>query len=368
MNTKDFHKLFYNSERNDEAIENVITNLNSICEDIVKSDNKRRLVVIIGNGLQPQAFKRRDKLINSFAVSLGKNKEEIFEGLIWDEYENRRQVSSNILPVPAYALIFYLYLEAFSKIIITSNYDQFLNSIFNKNQIDFVLNPVDKEKIIDLRYTNNYYQSIKNLFSIIVWKYHGDTGFFSFPQCFCTFGLPSERTNFVNLCGDEVILSEIQEKIGCQNSHIIKEARHHIDFNYPETSRENIFDYEIKGTLKELEENSLSYSAIIVLGFTGRWDENNKDNRSSEEITPTLIKLAKGGFPIFMFLNPKDMADLNQSTLCKELLQINRNNVVEGSIDKNLAYIFNQVPLLQPALGYFYSWRDRGLFSNEDKE
>lgn len=368
-NNKKWQDDFYDRTRNEEAISSITKTLNNICEDIISEQNSKYLAIIVGNGLQPQEFERRDRLIGFLAKKYKKKEEKISEEDIWDEYENHRIVSSAIGPKPVYALVYYLVFMNFSKVIVTPNYDWFLNSIFKKNKTIFQLNPI--HNIIDSiptdRFTNDYYY--QNNFVDIdknsvmkLYKYHGDVGFFSFCECYCTYPLPSKRVNYRELNSIYKKCSKKFKNKNCRLKHLVKKSRHHIDFDYCNIDRKDIFYPEIKSAIKELSSDFLC-SGILVLGFTGRWHKIKKsEERSSEEIVPTIVKFAKSGKPVLMFFNPRNKKDLNQSFLCKELIELNPKLVVEGSLEINLTRIFSRIPLLEPAIGYDKVWRIRKLF------
>lgn len=335
--------------------------------------SKLQVVLIIGNGgVIDLPFKRRDKLYNAIkkqAAKLGHDEPTSieFRRLVWHYNEILRDISANVMPRSVLVYLAHLILERLCSLIITPNYDLFLQSICDKLNVEYALNPVNTGS----KFHDGYGKNIKS--NILIYKYHGDAGHIIFESCREVFRLPCFPVIPFSPLSDQLLkmfalplpyhsLAEAgQLHYYRGESHITGWPDHYIDFNFPDIPHSQIFSKEINGAIKAIDNiNPNETAGFLIVGFAGRWVKGK--DRISEEIVHPLIRKIKEGVPATMIFNPSKQ-DMKFSWLAEEIYNVNPNQLWLGDVEDCLLLLFNSIERLKPALSLDLAWRSEKLFA-----
>jgi len=356
---------------------------------------RKKIVLVVGNaiharpktreadgekgGLYGNEFIRKDKLVRTLreigagASGHGSIKLNEYRAL-WLYHESLRLLSSSKLPRPALTYLYYLLMRDMVDLVITSNYDLFLESISQKVEppkICFALNPVGKTTRPD---AHDGYGEQPSGSHIILAKYHGDVGHVLFLDgCRCLFRLPLDPAlphttvmhsleQVLKACqkdDDDELLLQLRRRHG----HLRGKAEpyHFIDYNFPKVPRDKLFSYEIKAVERWIAKLSPSNTAgFLIVGFAGRWVSGR--DRMSEEIVWPLVEKAREGIPATMIFLPKDESEFRDSTLARELFKVNPYQLWIGDVITHLDELFWSFRELRPGLLMRQGWKHSGLF------
>lgn len=291
----------------------------------------RKLVFIIGNGFHPvDSILREEDFQAAVNKRYGKKavaswKRERFDQERWKYLEYTRFVTKNITPSLSYFLLNYVINERQVKAVITSNYDLYFNSIFdrtNKSPDAYCFNPA----IGDGDYDWEGYYSKKTAAkadAVRIFKIHGSLSHAVFRDCrrlnnqLHIFRLPSFIVGFdtgqirrqykvkylhdylghVGIkCGDITLIDD--EKQTGYYVHYMDWATKHL--SAAGSSYRDFFSKEIEGAKAELADTA-NVGAVVIIGFTGYYDPANPRDEYNEELSPVIETLVPR-VPVFHFL------------------------------------------------------------------
>lgn len=171
--------------------------LGNIIKNVRTSKTKNKLFLIIGNGIDPiheinipqkivrqeqRKENRKAKKEGRKPKKIGESAEEIHR-ICWKNFEYVRLFTSNALPIFAYFLIWYLGEEGIVDNILTTNYDQFFDSIYQKilSKRNLAINPILGKEEYDWQ---GYYSArqISNK-AIKLYQVHGSLSHVIFLDC-----------------------------------------------------------------------------------------------------------------------------------------------------------------------------------------
>jgi hypothetical protein len=272
----------------------------------------------------------------------------------WKYLEFARFFTNNTIPSLGYFLLNHLISRKKIRSIITTNYDLYLNSVFERTSNStrsHCFNPVKNNNDFDWE---NYYTSRKslNFDTVKIFKIHGSLTHVVFKNCspqnnqLHIFKLPSFLVGFdTRQIRRKFRLKYLHNYLGHigvkhnQPTLINDSSRtgyyvHYIDWAVKplcnsRTNYRDFFKKEIEYAIKELKKIK-NIGAIIIIGFTGYHNEANLRDDRNEELTPIIVSLL-GKVPVFHFLEEeqyrKASGNINKLHLWNAVKNVNVSHV-----------------------------------------
>lgn len=310
-----------------------------------KLKGKYKLILIVGGGIQKvNQLQTRNRIreLNGLPPTPEYTRDE--DSLVWPYYESARYHSFNTVPAAAYYYIYKLIQAKYVDSIISTNYDLFLESIFQKcNLISLTkLNPIrnkgedDQEQYFSLKL-----KSAETKISF--YKMHGSFSHIIFDSCRTLFRCP----NFISpypVDNSEYNLYSLfhfhmnntaNGRIGKKTHISIREncipVGHYIDNNFSDRS---LFLKEIEAAKMQLK-STKNIAGILLIGFRGWTAANGEDETWNEEIVEDIEDHLFNGIPVIQFLSPEQGE--KEKTLLSDIILKNKSGLLlKGSIEKNL--------------------------------
>lgn len=216
---------------------------------------------------------------------------------VWSENEYLRLYSRNVLPPLAYYSVASLCAAGLVRSILTTNYDSFLFSIFNKDRSlglpKLNLNPA----ILPISTKTKKYRNRYDPNKIGVYFIHGILEWAQFQGCGCLVQLPAYAvgTNLwrVDDSWGGVFFHDYDER---HNTLPTGEARHLIDWNL---ENRDFFNPEIAAAKLEIEWAVRNEGGLLLLGFMGTHCPHISDRH--EELSEPIAAAAQK-VPTFMVI------------------------------------------------------------------
>ena len=312
----------------------------------------------------------------------------------WKYLEFARFTTNNVIPSFAYFLLHHLINSGSIKSIITTNYDLFLNSIFertNKSHGSFCFNPVINND--DFDWEGYYSIKPRNPKVVKIFKIHGSLSHVVFRNCrhhnnqLHIFKLPSFVVGFdTQPLRREFGINYLHNYLGHvglrhnQPTLINDEKRtgyyvHYIDWAVKCLCNKRIhyrdfFTKEIQYATRELKK-SPDIGAIIIIGFTGYHNQVNRKDENNEELSPAIVSLLNK-VPVFYFLHQHQYnvatTDPNRLYLWNAVVKVNYKQAVKyiDTGDLMLDLACGQKHLLRKRLMAIYKsdWVNGNLFKD----
>jgi hypothetical protein len=268
---------------------------------------KRWLVFIIGNGIDPVNNIIDDKKLRLKAHGRCKTAKS-FEAFKWRHFEYARYFSSASLPSFAHFCIYKLVETGVCRDVITTNYDMFFDTIWERSPtLQVYQNPVAETG----EYSWEGYFSMRSEAATHAryWKIHGSLSHVCFGG---QRGRPHHLhrlPRFAISANDDSLARKY--RIPTQAPFMGFEMSH-----YPRTSFANIADLkgrfrpyidwtwnndrtrfrrEIDGA-KALLASCAKIAAVVLVGFSGYFNDRNPNDPWNEELVPAIRTLLKNGF------------------------------------------------------------------------
>lgn len=304
-----------------------------------KASPKKKIKIILGDFLSISDVHHPKKII-------GKDppfSEEDHDNL-WQKYEKVRFITNNECPSFVHFVIHKLCEQGLVDSIITTNYDQYLESIYERilSSYKLIRNPVLPTR---LSYDWEGYYSRANVSrkrSIKFFKIHGSFSHIVFIKCpgrqAHIFQLPKFLTAFST--------KDIRKELRGKSFHFklshqdidgadCKDTGYYVHFMDWLLDNRSAFEKEIAGSIANLLDTS-DTEMIFSLGFTGRPDE---------ELNDCLLELAKKKFPLYYVISETQFQKIKPrgNYLYHHLQRLNPMNIsVVDDFDEFLKRIFKE--------------------------
>lgn len=303
----------------------------------------KRLVFIVGNGIRHVSNILNDDQVKIEAAKRGYKPGTVdFDNFKWRLFEYARYHTANTLATFAHCCIHRMVTDRACGHVITTNYDLFFDSIWQKCPLlNVARNPVAKknEYLWDAYYS---YQR-KSSQSPCYWKIHGslshgvfrgktskdDRLLVSLPR----FAIPTNQPEIAKAYGLDTTSPflgyEASENPGTAFPDHLKldpTFQPFIDWMFHDRK---IFDREIAGAKAVLSDVN-KIEAIILLGFRGYFNRANPADPWNEELVLILDKLLGSGFDnIFMAVDDRQYATRHEAAS-----EFMRNRFSAGKADR----------------------------------
>lgn len=255
--------------------------------EILSEANKkhRKILAIVGDGIDPMHDLRMVDRITTNMVSAQRIQSLDRRNLI--KYENVRSRTQTYLPNQAYQFLFHLATKNLLNCIITTNYDSFLDTMFDKtknlHKRRFVINPAIKYRTQD---PSGYSETIpSNLSSFLrIYKLHGSLNYLICRKCKHLSSAPEGRLTSMPLCRENISRcpSSSSKRPRLSSKHpgsCDGNLVHVTDWNLPGFSTHHpIFASVIDHAMREITARPF---AVFILGFKGN---HTSDPNYSEEL------------------------------------------------------------------------------------
>lgn len=266
---------------------------------------KRRIVFVVGNGVHPVSNILNDAQLRAKAGAAMPADE--FEAFKWRHFEFARYWTSNALPSLAHCCIHKLVEDGLCTDVITTNYDLYFDTIWQRSSFSIQQNPVLDS---DEWPWEDYYTRKKPSGSRRYWKVHGSLSHVAFASAATrpTVHLHRLPRFAISINTTELATAYRIESqapfMGYEREHYVGTAFSSladlrgpflpfIDWTYAnERSR---FAREIAGAQAVLS-NQRAIAAVVLVGFSGYYDDANAGDPWNEELVPALHALAANGF------------------------------------------------------------------------
>ena len=285
----------------------------------VLSDKNKKLVFIIGNGFQPvDSIQKEEDFKDSVRTHYGADygavtaswTDEDWDLERWKYLEYARFFTRNCTPSFGYYLLNYLIGKQHIKTIITTNYDLFLNSMFertNKDQDSYCFNPAIRNTDFDWE---GYYSKTtpSNHNAVKIFKIHGSLSHVVFRNCLRhnnqlhIFRLPSFMLGFdTRPIRDEFSVKYLHDYLG----HIGRRYRHTTLID--DASETGYYVHHIDWAVKCLcagigyrdffsKEIEFAKSLGLKYYYLGYYIENNKSMSYKNRFFPNEKYIWESGF------------------------------------------------------------------------
>lgn len=342
------------------------------------SKPRRAIVLVVGNGVVHLPFRRRDRLRaylegRARRTPCGALTSVQERGLVWRYNEALRDYSGSRLPPQALIYLAHLVLERLCSLILTPNYDLFIDSILAKVGrrvgLTHALNP--RGSAVG-RHHDGYGRDATSA-DISLLKYHGDVAHVVFERCEEVFKLPAFpvlpffplerglRPIFESPVGGRSLAEGGMLHSYQGNRHPTGWPDHYIDFNFPNTPRRHLFGREIEVAVGAIESLEVAATAgFLIVGFAGRWVRDG--DLISEEIVPPLVRKMQEGVPATMIFNPSDL-DIRRSVLARSIYELNPGQLWLGDARDRLFQLLDSIDELKPGLSLDRNWTREALFA-----
>jgi hypothetical protein len=264
----------------------------------------KTLKVILGDGYDPiTELTHPSKIFPVDTVTYPSALKSTERRIIWRRYEYVRIKTSNQYPD---LLLYYLIRLAAERIIstvITTNYDCYWSSIKARNassEIKIVINPIPAEAHI----SDHYYESVSSSSSpgtLSVHMIHGRLGFARF-SCKYRTQLPNFVTDFYHpdLIKSEPYVTNLQHWCPPGTDPCGKPGFYWHDLDWLNDDHRDPYTPEIRTACSSLEDRSTT-AGILVIGFSGYYNDKDANERRNEEIVPVLERILEdGAIPIYV--------------------------------------------------------------------
>ncbi len=304
--------------------------ISNIIDDLYRekeANNKLRksVVFIVGNGIYPVNNILNDKSRNKIAKkkNIKLNLKEDRYQFKWHLFQYAKYYTENYMPSFSHFFIFQLLNDGICKNVITTNYDMYFDSIWNKNPtLKILQNPILSKQEYDWE---GYYSSKSQKKDAAYWKIHGSLSHVIFKQKKLTehkyiFKLPrfivsSNSPTIQKTFRIERLLPclDYEQKVfpntmfNCNHKEYRKRFEPYIDWVF--NNDRVLFKNEIQRALKILKKPS-SIAAIILVGLSGFHSPTS--HPWNEELVEELSGLHRNGFDkIFMAVHEKQFLKIN---------------------------------------------------------
>ena len=293
------------------------TRISCIIDDIYYSTKHNRpskkVIFIIGDKIQVVENILNDKEADKKAKKLGYKKgSREYKEFRWRLLEAARFCTSNYLPSYSHCCIARLIKDTICSDLITTNYDQYFDEIWRREQVKISRNPVLSRGEYD---QEGFYSSRRKKRCARYWKIHGTLSHVHFP-----ISLHSEQAHLAKLPNlvmssnyPTMALKDGLEKATSIAYHKGYEIDTHRKSGLPKpedlswTPKHFIdwslkckvpFSREIQGASNVLSLANVmdNIAAIIIVGFRVRFDPTDPGHPYNEEIAPYLIELLDEGY------------------------------------------------------------------------
>ena len=314
---------------------------------------KHRLILIIGNQIDPvplnDFISLRDRIYCKTGHRLPPDQ---VESLLFMEYEGIRLVTNNVLPHYNYLCLLRLIKRNAVSAIITTNYDNYLNSALFRYGSPFkgIRNPCIS---VGKWCCDGYYSQLTySANEMPIWKIHGDLGFVRMVDCGHIFALPQfmiERP-YVNqnrpdapACCHFIVLHADGNRFSydpnLSREHPSFRYKHHIDFG---SSRENLFPREKDAACAHLLQHCDQGGAVFIIGMRFNPD-------FGEDLTDILLDLPTKTPIIYLLASKRKVIKTGYSELLDGLRDSNRPHIFinevnkKGKIDRALLDLLDRI-------------------------
>jgi hypothetical protein len=288
----------------------VIRSLGRVFRDASRS-RRYEIKFVVGDGIQPvQSLLSPLRIRDELTTRLGRPPtpgEESRER--WKYYEYARFHTFNSSPGFAYFLLVHLANAGLVTSITTTNYDSYLDSLSLRIE-PWNINPCARKG--DYCWEDYYSQNAVGLRR--AWKIHGSLSHVLFHGCsdpvrphifrlphFPVYNSVGAMRRSFNFSANHDHLSYIGMRHGIPSLNYERQkagdAHHFLDWELGD--RRKAFKTEIEASIDDLL--SSSTRAIVMIGFTGYYDNRKPDDPFNEELVPHVIALSKR-VPVFYLI------------------------------------------------------------------
>lgn len=296
--------------------------------EIVPFSGERSLLPIIGDGIHPVSLILSDHALKLIAPNMGVDplNAHDFVSFHWAHYEAARNYTAYYLPDAALAILAAFIHAGAVRDLVTTNYDLFLDGIWERcPELRVVRNPV---LTTDEYGWDGYYSSLPATPCVRFWKIHGSLshGFFaadgaSASPIICR--LPAFAIGSAH--NDNILHIKLEYPFPYlgyyahtlrglnlpKDRDVDKRLLYYIDWNFPGRHREP-FRREIEGAMGAIR--GAEKKVVLLLGFSGFFDESNPNNPRNEELVPLLLDLLTRNTNIYMALTEDQYARVHDGS------------------------------------------------------
>ncbi len=281
----------------------------------------KRLVFVVGNGIDNVNNIINDDGLRQKAGGRFK-KPRAFEAYKWRHFEYARYYTSNTLPSFAHCCIFKFVEAGLCRDVITTNYDMFFDTIWRRfGTVGIRQNPVLDPGEYD--WEDYYAVKSETVSNPSYWKIHGSLSHVCF-QPRDPDGQPHlHRLPRFAISGNDDRLAR-SFKIPTQAPCLEFESKrfHATTFTHPSQLKPSFspfidwtyandrarFAREISAA-KAVLRKPRNIAALILIGFSGYFNEADGSDPWNEELVPDVLRLHEDGFPnIFMAVHNQQYA------------------------------------------------------------
>jgi len=261
-----------------------------------------RIVVLIGNRIDPIPLVDFQTYWRELAKRTDRQLRDVYEEArraYWNCMESVRMQSGNFFPNTNYFLILWLVHKKQTRVIISTNYDLYLQSTLHRTGTPSILNPV---LCSENEWDRQGYYNLPSKEACQIWKVHGDLGFMRFFACGHVLKMPcfilgppldappSELAKDGFCSPHGFIVKPDGERFGDSSLTLACEwagMSHHVDFG----KDRNIFSKEMEAAFQAAEAEFKQGAALIILGLTAskRYPEGEIVSWLSEHVDHTPI-------------------------------------------------------------------------------
>jgi len=266
--------------------------------------SRKTLKVILGDGYDPTTELTHPlNILPSVTVTYPLVLTSTQRRTIWRRYEYIRVKTSNQLPDLLLYYLIRLAEEGIISTVVTTNYDCYWSSIKARNAssgVKIVINPIGAAGPAD----DSYYESgtIPPLpGTLLVHTIHGRLDFIRF-NCQYRWPLPEFVTDFYHsdLVRSEPFVTPFQHWCRPGRDPCGKTDSYWHDLDWLNDDNRDRYAYEI-GTACDSLADSATTAGILVIGFSGYYDDKDIHSRYNEEIVPVLERILDDGkIPVYV--------------------------------------------------------------------
>lgn len=265
---------------------------------------------------------------------------------LWTNYEFARFFTSNCCPGFFYFVLAHLVRRGAVRAVVTTNYDQFVNSLSAKTDLPLALNPIGGAA------RDGYYSTRRNG-KTAFWKIHGTLGHVAFRNCSSPwphlFATPSFLMGFSTRAVRDrynlrVLHDYVQSQRPCPSYSHDTDTGHYFHFTdnaylaSSGTADRRAFRREIAGAIRDIEKSE----GVLAVGFRGA---------AGEELNQALQEHARRR-SLFLFMT---------TTQCRRSL-FGRDPTASARVDGAL---LRRLAKQGPERLGFYDGLDRDGFAKE---
>jgi hypothetical protein len=306
----------------------MLASLGAIVDDLYRDRRRRmrlrkRLVFIVGNGIRfvSNILNEAELRKKARKKRLDENREAMtpaeFEVFRWRHFEFARYWTANSLPSFAHCCVHRLVQDGLCRDLITTNYDLFFDTIWERSDFPIACNPVANpdEYLWEGYYSRRH--AAKNLRRY--WKIHGSLSHVCFVSPASASPHPYRLPRFAVSINDDTLARayeipsqapfmgyESEQYCGTPFSSLHTLSGSFLPFiDRTYGNNRTPFQREIDGA-KAVLADQRSLAAVVLLGFSGYYNQRISSHPWNEELVPAIENLLRSGFDnVYMAVHQK---------------------------------------------------------------